>query len=485
MNIFTDNADFYPTPEEVIKKMIEPYKALFNKETYILEPSAGSGNIIEYINSLTLYKGWDSIKPIVHCIEKDINMQSILRDKGYTLVGTDFLSFKDFQAYDYIIMNPPFSCGDKHLLKAWEVLEDGDICCLLNAETIRNPYTQTRETLCNIIEMYGSVEFLGNCFSQSDRKTNVEVALVRLHKEQSQSRFKIDFDINFTKEDIDLNEEDIKETSVAVNDKLGTYIRAYNKSKEAFLQFAKSHEILKLFTEAFVGKEFFLFDKEVETALKDKTIKGKYNSFDTILRTIAWKKIINIMGMEKLMTQKIARNFDAFMQDQSNIALTKENIFMLLNTLVNNSSDIMKQCCVDVFDEFTKHYKGNRMIIEGWKTNSSWKVNRKVILPDIIRPYYSFKTNFSVDYRSIIQDIDKVMCYISRKSYDELVKEEKDLASAINKVRIGDSSKKYSEFFEFRCYKKGTLHLYFKDEKLWDIFNQVACENKNWIGSGN
>ena len=77
------------------------------------------------------------------------------------------------------------------------------------------------------------------------------------------------------------------------------------------------------------------------------------------------------------------------------------------------------------------------------------------------------------------------MCYISRKNYDELVKEEKDLASAINKVRIGDNSKKYSEFFEFRCYKKGTLHLYFKDEKIWDIFNQVACENKNWIGSGN
>lgn len=483
MSIFTDNVDFYPTPKEVIEKMVEPYVQNISRETYILEPSAGNGNIVDYLSNLRCYK-WDYIKPNIHCIEKDLNMQSILRDKGYKLVGSDFLTHDNSQAYDLIIMNPPFSSGEHHLLKAWSVLDDGDICCLLNAETIRNPYTKVRETLINIISTYGSVEYLGNCFSDAERRTDVDVALVRLHKEETESKFKIDFDLKFNREDIEFNEDDLNQTtSVAVNDKLGAYIRAYNKSKEAFLSFAKSYEVLKQYTETYAG-QYFYFDSTIKEVMKENSIKGRYNEFDATMRSIAWRKIISIMGLDKFMTRKIASNFDDFIREQSNVSLTKENIFILLNMLATNSSDIMKQCCVDVFDEFTKHYKENRMIVEGWKTNSSWKVNRKVILPDIIRPYYSFKTNFSVDYRSIIQDIDKVMCYISRKSYDELVKEEKDLASAINKVRIGDSSKKYSEFFEFRCYKKGTLHLYFKDEKLWDIFNQVACENKTWIGDG-
>ena len=39
-------------------------------------------------------------------------------------------------------MNPPFSEGDKHLLKAINIMKNGgQIVCILNAETIKNPYS--------------------------------------------------------------------------------------------------------------------------------------------------------------------------------------------------------------------------------------------------------------------------------------------------------------------------------------------------------
>ena len=483
MSIFTDNVDFYPTPKEVIEKMVEPYVQNISRETYILEPSAGNGNIVDYLSNLRCYK-WDYIKPNIHCIEKDLNMQSILRDKGYKLVGSDFLTHDNSQAYDLIIMNPPFSSGEHHLLKAWSVLDDGDICCLLNAETIRNPYTKVRETLINIISTYGSVEYLGNCFSDAERRTDVDVALVRLHKEETESKFKIDFDLKFNREDIEFNEDDLNQTtSVAVNDKLGAYIRAYNKSKEAFLSFAKSYEVLKQYTETYAG-QYFYFDSTIKEVMKENSIKGRYNEFDATMRSIAWRKIISIMGLDKFMTRKIASNFDDFIREQSNVSLTKENIFILLNMLATNSSDIMKQCCVDVFDELTKYYKENRMVVEGWKTNSSWKVNRKVVLPNVLREVNKWDRKYRSNYNSLICDIDKVLCYLSGRDYSRLVGNYLDLSTCIDNVSVGDSSKQSSGFFEFRCYKKGTLHLYFKDEKLWDIFNQVACENKNWIGDG-
>lgn len=28
-----------------------------------------------------------------------------------------------------------------------------------------------------------------------------------------------------------------------------------------------------------------------------------------------------------------------------------------------------------------------------------------------------------------------------------------------------------STYFEMRCYKKGTLHMHFKDKELWELFN--------------
>jgi len=41
-----------------------------------------------------------------------------------------------------------------------------------------------------------------------------------------------------------------------------------------------------------------------------------------------------------------------------------------------------------------------------------------------------------------------------------------------------------STFFEIRYYMKGTLHLYFRDERLWNQFNILAAKGRNWLPSG-
>lgn len=46
MNLFTENADFYPTPEGVINTMMLGEDILGKT---ILEPSAGSGNIVKWL----------------------------------------------------------------------------------------------------------------------------------------------------------------------------------------------------------------------------------------------------------------------------------------------------------------------------------------------------------------------------------------------------------------------------------------------------
>ena len=74
---------------------------------------------------------------------------------GIQIVHDNFLTYNPFKQYDLIIMNPPFSNGDKHLLKALDVQKNGgNIICLLNAETIRNPYTETRKELIRQLEKH-------------------------------------------------------------------------------------------------------------------------------------------------------------------------------------------------------------------------------------------------------------------------------------------------------------------------------------------
>ncbi|GAB3731674.1 hypothetical protein GCM10027594_13610 [Hymenobacter agri] len=91
-------------------------------------------------------------------------------------------------------MNPPFSNGDRHLLKAWDVVAGGgDVVCLLNTETLANPYSETRQLLARLIEDHGTSEALGAVFTEAERPTNVGVSLVRLHKPAKADRLTFEF----------------------------------------------------------------------------------------------------------------------------------------------------------------------------------------------------------------------------------------------------------------------------------------------------
>lgn len=189
------NKDFYSTPYEVIAKMVFHVEHILQQRVCkVLEPSAGKGNICDYI-----VKHYGIDKRFITALETDIELKAILADKDYISryrmhdETGDFLTHRKGK-YELILMNPPFSTGDKHLFHAWDILEKGERVCLLNKETYDNPYTKSRMRLRNIIDDYGTVEYLGQCFKGSERTTDVEVLLVHLKKEKSADKFHRLFD---------------------------------------------------------------------------------------------------------------------------------------------------------------------------------------------------------------------------------------------------------------------------------------------------
>jgi len=79
-------------------------------------------------------------------------------------------------------MNPPFSNGAAHLLKALDLQKNGGaIACVLNAETIRNPYTNERKVLCKKLEeLNASIEYMQGAFISSEHPTGVEIAIIKV-----------------------------------------------------------------------------------------------------------------------------------------------------------------------------------------------------------------------------------------------------------------------------------------------------------------
>ena len=92
------NKDYYPTPSNLIEKLTNDIN--WYEINTILEPSAGSGNICEYLNnklSNFKYSRNKDYKSLIDCVEIETDLQAILKSKGYRLVGDDFLTYNTYK----------------------------------------------------------------------------------------------------------------------------------------------------------------------------------------------------------------------------------------------------------------------------------------------------------------------------------------------------------------------------------------------------
>lgn len=163
--------NFYPTPRTLLKKMLGGVSLW--KYPHILEPEAGKGDICDYLREQR--KELD-----IECIELNPELAATLRGKGYSVIHDDFLNFEPVYSYNLIVMNPPFDNGAAHLLKALQVMASGGrILCILNAETLKNPCTNQRKSLClQLADLNAQIEYEKMAFSSAERSTNVEVAVI-------------------------------------------------------------------------------------------------------------------------------------------------------------------------------------------------------------------------------------------------------------------------------------------------------------------
>lgn len=465
------NPDYYPTPDFLISRMISPYYNRLSK-AQILDPQAGGGAILDYIS-----RGRSGQKNNLYAIEKDPELTYTLQGKDYKVIHNDFLTYSGDYLFDLILMNPPFSNGDEHLLKAWDILIEGDITCLLNRETLRNPCTAIRQQLARIVEDHGTVEEVGQAFSQAARRTMVDVVMVRLHKDESSPRFDFSFDGATDEQHADFSEETVT-SELAMSDLTGAMLRQYEKVKTAYVNYVKAMKEIEFYSGGLLNPHVGII-KLVEETL-DPNPKIAYNQFLTRFKADAWSNILGKLNMSKYLTNGVMTDFEKYKKAQGAMDLTRENLIQVIFQILSNREGIMQRAIVDVFDKFTQYHKENRCHVEGWKTNESWKVNKKVILPGYLGDI-RWSTFYSTNYHRYREfaDIEKVMCYLTGTDYDKI----ESLERLIGKVKIGDTDEHDSQFFRFRCFKKGTLHLRFKDERLWSTFNIKACQGKNWLPS--
>ena len=379
------NASFYPTPPEVAEKMLAKVGKLYERS--ILEPSAGKGDLADAaVGKLDRY--YNRCREIVHCIEIEPELQATIRGKGYPLVGTDFLTFWPDEKYDLIIMNPPFASGEAHLLHAWEILDHGDIVCLLNEQTLLNPCTVHRKLLATIIEEHGEVEHLGSCFAEDAlRKTQVRVSMVHLRKKQEPPKFS--FDAGSDEEGAAVFSDGSRfEGEVATRDTVGNLVAQYGRCRELFVRIAHLAQELAHYAGPLGTDGGETVGEALKELMRQKPTRRAqeeaYNRFVRSLKKSAWREVLRLTDVRNLASHGVQKEIDRILESNERMAFSEENVYALVESIFLNRGAILQQCVVEAFDLMTRYYDENRVHVEGWKTNDAWKVNRRVVLPRVV-----------------------------------------------------------------------------------------------------
>jgi hypothetical protein len=515
--MFADNPDFFPTPRHIARRMLAK---ITNKDAkYYLEPSAGKGDIADVIRNPCTYeefctenpefeekrrsdRGWgawhhkgDNSRVHIDVIEQHPDLIRVLSGKTYDVVGYDWLTYEGVSYHDVVLMNPPFSEGAKHLLKAWEFIHHGEIVCLLNEETILNPHTEERQRLVQIIEQFGDVEYLGDCFSNAERKTDVNVAMVYLKKVAVDDAPDL-WAKEATREKQYGGDFDGDVTMLAIRDNLGNMEHWFNMANEHWIKGIEHIRKAQMYlSQNKVSSRHGSRDEGIEKIL-EMALKNSHACRAEFLRNHrkwAWTSVFEQMEFHRWLDSKQQAKFMRDVQRGSTIPFTADNIRSTLENVFQSRTKLFDESVASVFDELCAHAVGNasgpvcperiknHRDSEGWKTNDNYKVNRKLVFPWAVEVGHNSRLRErgygSGSSAVVCADLDRILCVLDGKPFDQCY----TVRKAIENARPGELVE--SEYFEIRGYKKGTLHLKFKREDLWERFNVTAAAGKKWLGA--
>lgn len=464
--------NFYPTPEDLLRDITRGKK--FGPMDAILEPSAGKGNIVDFIKE-NVFSG------TVDCIEINPELRAALKGKEYPVVAEDFLQFTPSYHYDLIIMNPPFDQGTTHLLKALDIQSKGGrVICILNAETIRNPYSNERKVLVDKLDkLEASIEYRECAFTSAERSTNVEIAVidVTVPTEESRSFIFENLKQRFVKDE---KEKDI--TDVVTDDYISVAVLRYNMEVEAGITLIREYKALKPYIMEDVQSTAYTKPVlRLTVGDKDNLSESKYVKK---IRMKYWNAMFQDPRFTKAMPNDMRENYRDQVRKladyEFNIINIKELQIQMCGSLIEGIEDtIMK-----LFDEmsyvssWSSEYDSNIHYYNGWATNKSWYVNKKVILP--LKAYNDIWKRMEVSNYRITEkfaDIEKAFNYLDGCPGTDLWTP--GLLSRADKEGVTkDISCKY---FNLTFYKKGTVHIVFKDMDLLKKLNIFGGKGKNML----
>lgn len=485
---------YYPTPDWLADKAW----SMFNHKGVerLLDACAGTGALADaWVRKMELsgHRRYQELS--IDAVEIDARHHPALREKGIKVVGLDFLTFESGAIYSHVVLNPPFSQGAKHVLKAYDMLWEGEVVAILNAETLRNPYSAERRRLCKLVEDAGRVEFVADAFKGDgvEREAAVEVALVHLVKKAECNEDWIGPVIDSLQTDkSDLPGSDIFRLPTELtlpNGFVENQCIAFRMAVKAMREQVRASAVATHFANRIgqtmaqaSGKVDLDGEKARQSASADgvrAALREKYLE----LKDRAWTSVLRSTETLQRLSMKVQKQAEAQFKDIAALEFNEQNVHGFLLGLVESQPEMQLDMACDVFDQVTKYWSDNTVFFRGWLSNDRHRANgMRVRTTRFILPGHStssYQSTLGWESTQLLSDFDKVFAMLDGKQRPEF-----GLVALFN-TRLKDlrnGQRLASDYFEVRYYAQaGTIHFFPRSKTLMDRLNKIVGRRRNWL----
>ena len=534
----TNGADqFYPTPPSVAEQMLQGID--WRMIQTVLEPSAGKGDLIlAAARARYPSRSWTGKQLDVDAVEIDPYLREIckynfsearlgelwepygalqklpyeeqqkrkdemnglrmewdlVKSVDLHMVHDDFLTYHTYKHYDLILMNPPFSDGDKHLLHALEMQKDGgSVVCLLNAETIRNPYTATRQLLKRkLAELNAEIRYMDDAFSvDAERRAEVDVAIIKVYIPAAVHESKIYERMKHAQEAEHIPDPELQ--ALVPGDTINQAVQMYNAEVAATMELVKEYNALKPYMTRSLTEETCGSDPILTLVVERDNVYGgfDYQKYMRMVRLKYWKALFHNEEFVGRLTSNLRKRFVENVERMANYEFSAFNIKQVLIEMNGSMQQGVQETILNLFDKLTAEHSwypecaNNRHYFNGWKTNQAHKIGKKSIIPaNGMYSSYSWNKDESFSVQNaydVLSDIEKAFDYLDGGHFSG---NRYDLHSFLKYAsEQGQNRNIECTYFKVDLFKKGTVHIKFRPEAmpLVERLNIYAAQNKNWL----
>jgi hypothetical protein len=248
-----------------------------------------------------------------------------------------------------------------------------------------------------------------------------------------------------------------------------SYRKAIDRTNEAYAILESVESEL----EATFGREAYM------TVLpkNERTNRAREKVLEELKRS-AWRRIISISQIEKMLSSKRAEQMRERLHNGDLPEITLDEVLSMLDSLMNNADDFVKEAAAEVFEVLRPASRS------GWpskyKTNqkyAKYELGQKVILANYIE--FGYNGCFRVGWGYVdtkLMAIDRVFHALDGNLRGMEDANRSPLIDAIQTTKQSEGAGE-TEYFKFKLYKNGNMHLEFKRMDLVKKLNVINADS--------